>query len=107
MPVYQFECLACEIVFEDLQDISSSTPTPCPACGKECNRIVSQVSVTIRKDISPDKAAQRGFTTYKRAGEGVWEKQAGEGRDMIMGSAEDIKEVKQEKKRKVYDLDKK
>lgn len=63
--------------------------------------------MSIRKDVSPDRASEKGFTTYKKAGEATWEKVAGQGRDMIMGSKEDIAFVKQEKKRKVYDLDKK
>jgi hypothetical protein len=55
----------------------------------------------------PSKASKAGFTTFKRAEKGVWEKVGGEGPDALIGSKEDIEAVEAEKAppRKVIDLD--
>ncbi|HET6545959.1 MAG TPA: zinc ribbon domain-containing protein [Rhodanobacteraceae bacterium] len=34
MPIYEFECAACDNRFERLQKLSDADPTECPACGK-------------------------------------------------------------------------
>ena len=34
MPIYEFECAACEAVFERLQKLSDSDPVECPECGQ-------------------------------------------------------------------------
>ncbi|HSH93486.1 MAG TPA: hypothetical protein VK968_05025, partial [Roseimicrobium sp.] len=54
-----------------------------------------------------DKASRKGFTTFRRSEAGVWEKTAGEGPDMLVGSKEDVAAVEAEKaaKEKVIDLD--
>lgn len=34
MPIYEFECSACEAVFERLQKLSDPDPVECPECGR-------------------------------------------------------------------------
>jgi putative FmdB family regulatory protein len=34
MPIYEFECAACEAVFERLQKLSDPDPVDCPECGQ-------------------------------------------------------------------------
>ena len=34
MPIYEFECAACEAVFERLQKLSDADPVECPECGQ-------------------------------------------------------------------------
>ncbi len=34
MPIYEFECQACEAVFDRLQKLSDPDPTECPECGQ-------------------------------------------------------------------------
>jgi putative FmdB family regulatory protein len=34
MPIYEFECSACNTVFERLQKLSDSDPVQCPECGQ-------------------------------------------------------------------------
>jgi putative FmdB family regulatory protein len=34
MPIYEFECAACEAVFERLQKLSDPDPVECPECGQ-------------------------------------------------------------------------
>jgi len=55
----------------------------------------------------PEKAAAKGFTTFKKVEKGKWEKVGGEGPDMIVGTPEDTAAVEAEKKpaKKVIDLD--
>ena len=34
MPIYEFECTACNAVFDRLQKLSDPDPADCPACGQ-------------------------------------------------------------------------
>lgn len=34
MPIYEFECQACQAVFDRLQKISDPDPAECPECGQ-------------------------------------------------------------------------
>ncbi|MFI4969870.1 MAG: FmdB family zinc ribbon protein [Lysobacterales bacterium] len=34
MPIYEFECTACDAVFDRLQKLSDPDPVVCPECGK-------------------------------------------------------------------------
>lgn len=34
MPIYEFECTACDAVFERLQKLSDPDPVDCPECGQ-------------------------------------------------------------------------
>lgn len=112
MPIYEYEpddreCLMCDGRIEVIQSISEEALQFCPQCGLEVKRVVSRASFKIGRASGADKAAARGFTTWKRAEQGKWEKVAGEGVDMIVGSQEDIAAVEAEKAKpaKVVDLD--
>lgn len=111
MPIYEYEladgeCQMCPGRFEALQDLDEEPLPFCPGCGLPCRRVVSRASFSIRKGSDPDSAAKRGFTTWKRAGKGAWEKVAGSGVDAIVSSEEDVQAVaEEEKKPKVIDLD--
>jgi len=42
MPIYEYQCQACEHVMEAMQKISDAPLTDCPACGKaELRKLVS------------------------------------------------------------------
>jgi hypothetical protein len=89
-----------------MQGINDAPHEYCPTCGLEVRRVVSRASVQIRADSNADKAAQKGFTTFKRIEKGKWERVAGEGPDMIVGSKEDIAAVEAESSpNKIIDLD--
>jgi putative FmdB family regulatory protein len=112
MPIYEYEpdghdCLICNGRTEVIQKITDETLKFCPTCGLEVKRIVSRASFKLGVRSSPEKAAQKGFSTFKRVEKGKWEKVGGEGPDMIVGSAEDVKAVESEKTpaKKVIDLD--
>jgi hypothetical protein len=44
-----------------------------------------------------DRAGRRGFTTYRRAEKGLWERVDGVGPDAIAGTKEDMAAVEAEK----------
>ncbi|MFN3729508.1 MAG: FmdB family zinc ribbon protein [Fimbriimonadaceae bacterium] len=111
MPIYEYEpddreCLMCDGRVEVLQSADEDPLTLCPWCGLSVRRVISRPSFKVKSGFSHDKAAERGFTTWKRTEFGKWEKVAGEGVDAIVGSEEDIAAIKAEKESpKVIDLD--
>jgi putative FmdB family regulatory protein len=112
MPIYEYKpkeggCERCEDAFEVFQQCSDEPLNKCPTCGTEVVRIISLSSFNTSKAFTYDEAAAKGFTTFKRAGEGRWDKIAGPGVDAIVGSKEDMEAIKEEKLRpkKVIDLD--
>jgi putative FmdB family regulatory protein len=113
MPIYEYEptdhdCLICGGRFEALQEISAEALTLCPTCGLGCKRVVSRATFKSSVAADPDRAAKKGFATFKRAEKGVWEKVGGEGPDYMVGTKEDMAVIESEKTapKKVIDLDK-
>jgi putative FmdB family regulatory protein len=113
MPVYEYEpsdhdCLMCDGRVAVIQGIHDSALKYCPHCGLGVRRVISQVTIKLEDNIPQDKAAQKGFITYRRAEKGVWEKISGEGPDLMVGTKQDMAAVEAEKAadRKVIDLDK-
>lgn len=111
MPVYEYEpddreCLMCEGRVDVIQDVAEQALQYCPYCGLEVRRVISQVSFKLAGELPQmDKAGRKGFTTFRRAEKGVWERIDGVGPDVIVGSKEDIAAVEAEKKKpKVVDL---
>lgn len=111
MPVYEYEkaygeCLMCPGRFAVLQDLSDEPLKHCPWCGLDVKRVISKASIVTRaKTSNAHKAAEKGFTTWKKVAEGQWEKVAGDGVDAIVGTEADIAGVKEEKSRKGKKLD--
>ncbi|OWU64396.1 MAG: hypothetical protein CBB60_010015 [Armatimonadetes bacterium Cent15-Ar3] len=111
MPIYEYEpvdrdCFMCPNRIEVIQEIGADAYKFCPYCGLDVKKVVSSATFKIGVSTKEDDAAKKGFTTYKRAEKGVWEKAAGEGPDIITGTKEDLKAVEAEKapKPKVLDL---
>lgn len=111
MPIYEYELIdddcggICEGRFAAIQNLDDDPLKHCPTCGLQCKRVISNVSIKTKADLTPEQAAKRGFTTWKRAKEGEWEKVAGPGVDAIVGTDE-AKEAAKEKPIKKIDLDK-
>lgn len=111
MPVYEYEhqydeCELCDFRFAVIQAVTEDPLEFCPSCGLGVRRVVSAVSVVNTRDFNAGRAAEKGFTTWKRSGAGEWEKVAGEGVDALVGSPEDIAAVEEEKRPgRVLDLD--
>lgn len=110
MPIYEYEpidwdCLICQGRFEVLQGIHDPNLKECPTCGLPCRRLVSRAQVKVVKYLGQDHAGKKGFTMYKRAEKGVWERVSGEGVDAIVGAPEDIAAVEAEKASTVKKVD--
>jgi len=112
VPIYEYEpddreCLICDGRVEAMQGINDEPLKYCPTCGLEVRRVVSRASFKLQQSTNPEKAAAKGFTTFKKVEKGKWEKVGGEGPDMIVGTPEDTAAVEAEKKpaKKVIDLD--
>ena len=102
MPIYEYEpldreCLMCDGKIAIMQGIQDPACEFCPHCGMEVKRVISQVSFSLSKRDNIEKAGKMGFTTWKKVEEGKWEKMSGEGPDYLIGSKEDIAQVKAEK----------
>jgi predicted nucleic acid-binding Zn ribbon protein len=73
----------CEGRVEVIQDVGAEPLEFCPYCGLEVRRVISRASVQMGRKTDYDKAATRGYTTFRRAGHGTWERVAGEGPETI------------------------
>lgn len=83
MPIYEYEptghdCLMCEGRIEVIQGIEEEALRFCPHCGLDVKRVVSRASFKVDSGVNAEKAGEKGFTTFRRAGKDVWEKVAGE-----------------------------
>lgn len=91
MPLYVYEHDqdggSCSGRFEMLEDVKAAPLAECPTCGKPCHRVFSPFSpLKSTKDmLSPKNLERHGFTQYKRAGGGHYEKTCGEGPRHIHG----------------------
>lgn len=90
MPIYEYistseGCAVCEQPFEVLQGINDDPMTRCEACQQPLRRVVSSFGVakSSRVDLSDGSLAKKGFTRYEKAGDGVYEKTAGDGPKQI------------------------
>jgi putative FmdB family regulatory protein len=112
MPIYEYEpddrdCLICNGRVEAIQAINDEPLKFCPTCGLEVRRVISRATFKLSTPAGPDRAAGKGLTTFRKVEKGKWEKVAGPGADMIVGTEEDTAAVEAEKKApKVIDLDK-
>jgi putative FmdB family regulatory protein len=82
MPIYEYEpedreCLMCEGRVEVLQAVDDAPLEFCPYCGLGVQRVISRASIKVSRTPDAEAAAKKGFTTFRRAGKGVWEKVAG------------------------------
>jgi putative FmdB family regulatory protein len=65
MPLYEWECLACEITFEDLAPISDGRlQRACPQCGRMSPRVVS--TFAIASGAAPEPAANPAASAAKQ-----------------------------------------
>ncbi len=90
MPLYKYQpdqegCEHCRGGFEVLQKIGDPPLEECPECGRPCRRVISPFATikSTRDMLSPKNLERHGFTQYKRAGDGRYEKTAGQGPDLI------------------------
>lgn len=103
MPIYEYEptdheCVICPGRVEAMQSVGDPPLEWCPHCGLAVKRVVSRASFTTRAGVDHDRAARKGLTTYRRVEKGKWEKIAGEGADMMVGTKEDMEAIEKERR---------
>ena len=86
MPLYQYDHEGpcgedCQPRFEVLRGISEPPLTRCPKCGQPCRRVFSPFRPMkgTKTMLSPKNLEKHGFTQYKKAGGGYYEKTCGDG----------------------------
>jgi putative FmdB family regulatory protein len=86
MPIYEYAavekgCAHCEAHFDVMQKLRDDALTQCPECGAGVVRVISAPSVAVGGAhlLKESHASKHGFTQYRRAGGGVYEKTAGKG----------------------------
>ena len=57
MPLYEYHCNVCEIIFERLQLMGSNGLVVCDRCGSEASRILSVVASYSKSDMSNSNMA--------------------------------------------------
>ena len=91
MPIYEYRstkesgCEHCLAGFARLEKLSEPPASTCPRCDGPIQRVISAPHVQRGQAhlLSPKKAAEAGFTQYKKIGQGVYEKTAGRGPRII------------------------
>ena len=90
MPLYVYEhkskpCDPCRERFEVLRGVNDPPLDKCPKCGEPCRRVISSFATikSVKDMLSPKNLGQHGFTQYKRAGSGYYEKTCGDGPRVI------------------------
>jgi putative FmdB family regulatory protein len=70
MPLYEFYCADCHGIFAHIRQMrDASTPAPCPECGREAPRIMSEFAAFTMRDGYPRKIPDKG--TYWHMGQEV------------------------------------
>ncbi len=92
MPIYAYAplaeaCPTCRDGLEILQRLADAPLTHCEACGGAIERVLGAPSVVMggAHRLKESHVAKHGYTQYRRAGKGVYEKTAGKGPDIITG----------------------
>ena len=92
MPIYEYAavdkgCARCEGHFDVHQKLSEAALTECAQCGCAVKRVISAPAFAMGNahTLKESNAAKHGFTQYRRAGNGVYEKTAGKGPKFISG----------------------
>ena len=92
MPIYEYvadsgACIQCSGRFELLRRLSEPELRACPRCGQAVHQVISAASVVSGQQhrLQEGHLEKHGFTQYRRAGGGVYEKTAGKGPDFISG----------------------
>ncbi len=90
MPIYEYQaigeqrCNYCAHGFELLRKISEPELEHCPHCNAPVTRKISAPNIGGKgPSLGATDIEKHGFTQYKRAGKGVYEKTAGKGPNVI------------------------
>lgn len=87
MPIYEYRrtgtghCPFCQDGFELLEPMTADPATRCPECGTSVERTLSTTAIhgqgSTNQVLSNKNLAEKGFTKYQKAGDGTYERVAG------------------------------
>ncbi|MCK9539338.1 FmdB family zinc ribbon protein [Dokdonella sp.] len=91
MPIHEYVpveppgCALCCYGFERLQRLDEPPLTHCPACNRPVRRLIGAPQVVSGQAhvLAEKHLAAHGFTQYRRAGKGRYEKTTGKGPDTL------------------------
>ena len=91
MPFYEYRpahtpgCQRCHSGLVILQKLNAPALSHCPDCGVALIKIISAPNVPTKGQatLSASNIEKAGFTQYKKIGQGVYEKTAGRGPNVI------------------------
>lgn len=90
MPIYEYQasgersCKYCAGGFEQLRKSSDPDLDHCPRCQAPVRRKISAPNVGNKgPSLDTSNIEKHGFTQYRKAGKGVYEKTAGKGPNVI------------------------
>ena len=98
MPIYEYQCIACEKITEAMQKFSDEPLTVCPECGGQLKKLISNTSFVLKGTgwYKTDYAGKDTASGKKRSEDKKTEKTA----DTKTGSkTEDTKKAKPETKK--------
>ena len=110
MPIFEYvpddrECLLCQGRIELLQNSSEQPYKLCPYCGLDVKKVVSAPAIIHSYKVDVEKAGKKGFTTYKKAEKGIYERIAGDGPSTIQKGAGFDSKAENNSSGKIFDLD--
>ncbi|WP_428563354.1 MAG: FmdB family zinc ribbon protein [Solidesulfovibrio sp. DCME] len=72
MPLYEYECPACGLVFEELRRAGDESPASCPACRTPASRIVSLSAFALKgSGFHATDYVQRRPGSFQKDGKGT------------------------------------
>jgi len=90
MPIYEYQadgqgCPRCQRRFEVLQRLEEEPLARCPECGQPVHRVFSTCAITrgTSGTLSAKNLERHGFTQYRKAGDGYYEKTCGPGPELL------------------------
>jgi len=90
VPIYEYRaklpelgCELCQNPFEAAQNISDPPLNLCPRCEQPVVKLISTPASPRENILTPKNLVEKGFTQYKRKGDGYYEKSAGKGPDTL------------------------
>jgi putative FmdB family regulatory protein len=90
MPIYEYHtttdrhCNFCRAGFDIMQKIADAPLSSCPECQAPVERQLSAPQIhRSGPSLDASNIEKHGFTQYRRSGQGVYEKTAGKGPDIL------------------------
>lgn len=90
MPIYVYraatgrKCPHCVDGFDALQGLNEPAMTGCPECGAPIARVLTAPNlVSPKPSLTEENIGKHGFTQYRKAERGVYEKTVGKGPNVI------------------------